>query len=187
MSTEQAQQPTVLYRQRTGPWGWRVCWVLLALLAGYGLLSSLDRGVPFALLSAALYPLTIGLPVLIALLTLWSIDRYNAITLTATELRVGRHRVPTSDLELPDLLQAASEHPELATRWADLLAQTPPPPEPAVGRVPMLGGSFGSTMGYVPVTVQLAGLGRRRVDAARPAELIGALLQARSGRAPSDG
>lgn len=185
MSGQPTVDRTVLYRQRTSRVGFRICYVLLAALVLYGLLSSLDRGMGFALLSAALYPVTLGIPVLIALLTLWSIDRYGAITLTPRELRVGRATVATRDLDLPDLLLQARETPALTGRWAPLIDRTPLPPERVVGQAKMLGGAYGSTYGSGTLTVRLEGLGWRTIDAKRPTELLDALLVARTGGPPS--
>ena len=172
---------TVLYRQRTGRVGFRLCYALLGALALYGLLSSLHRGIGFALLSAALYPLTLGIPVLVALGALWSLDVYGAVTLTRDELRVGRTTVPTSELDLPDLLVQARDTPGLAERWAGSIAQTPLPPERVVGQASMLGGSYASSYGSPALTVGLASLGWRRIDTRRPDELLDALLIARTG------
>ena len=172
---------TVLYRQRTGRVGFRICYALLGALALYGLLSSLDRGIRFALLSALLYPVTLGIPVVVALIGLWSVDVYGAVTLTRDELRVGRTRVPTSDLDLPDLLAQARDRTGLAERWGGLIASTPLPQERGGGHAPMLGGSYGSTLGSPALTVRLEGLGWRRIDTRRPHELLDALLVARSG------
>lgn len=184
MSRQPTLDATVLYRQRTGRTGFRICYLLLGLLALYGLLSSLDRGLGFALLSAVLYPVTLGIPVLIALLTLWSKDRYGAVTLTAETLRVGRTTVPVLDLDLTDLLLQAREVPALAERWAGLLAATPLPAERVVGQAPMLGGSYGSSYASAVLTVRLDDLGWRRIDAHRPTELLDALLIARTGGPP---
>ena len=185
MSRQPTVESAVLYRQRTGRLGFRVCYVLLGLLALYGLLSSLDRGLGFALLSAGLYPVTLGIPVVIALLALWSTDRYGAITLTPTQLRVGRATVATRDLDLDDLLLQAREIPALAQRWAPLLASTPVPSDRVVGQAPMLGGSWGSSYASAVITVRIDGLGWRRIDAKHPTELLDALLIARTGGQPN--
>ena len=185
MSRQPTVDSTVLYRQRTARLGFRICYVLLALLALYGLMSSRDESIGFALASALLYPVTLGIPVLIALLTLWSKDRYGAVTLTPTELRVGRTTVPTPDVDLADLLLQAREIPDLAQRWAAVIATTPLPAERVVGQAPMLGGSYGSTFGSDVLTVQLEHLGWRRIDAKHPTELLDALLVARTGDRPA--
>jgi hypothetical protein len=185
MSRQPTVDDTVLYRQRTGRLGFRLCYVLLGLLALYGLVSGLDRGIGYALTGAALYPVTLGIPVLIALLTLWSMDRYGAVTLTPSELRVGRATVRAQDVDLTDLLLQAREIPALAERWASVIASNPLPAERVVGQAPMLGGSYGSTYGSGMLTVRLAAGGWRGIDTKRPIELLEALLVARTGGPPS--
>lgn len=185
MSGQPTVDRTVLYRQRTSRLGFRICYVLLAGLALYGLFSDTSRGLGYALLGAALYPVTLGIPVVIALLTLWSMDRYGAVDLTPSELRVGRTTVPTRDLDLPDLLLQARETPELAGRWAPLIDRTPLPPERVVGQAKLLGGSYGSTYGSGMLTVRLAAGGWRGIDTKRHTELLDALLVARTGGPPS--
>lgn len=184
MSRSPTVDDSVLYRQRTGRLGFRICYVLLGLLALYGLLSGLDQGLGYALAGAALYPVTLGIPVVIALLTLWSKDRYGAVTLTPDTLRVGRTTVPVHALDLTDLLLQAREIPALAQRWAGLIASTPLPAERVVGQAPMLGGSYGSSYASAVLTVRIDGLGWRRIDAKRPTELLDALLIARTGGLP---
>jgi hypothetical protein len=184
MSRTPTADNAVLYRQHAGRLGFRICYVLLGLLALYGLLSGQARGLGHALTGAALYPVTIGIPVLIALLTLWFKDRHGAVTLTPDRLRVGRTTVPVQDLDLTDLLVQAREIPAMAERWAALLASTPLPAERVVGPAPMLGGSYGSSYASAVLTVRLEGLGWRRIDAQRPTELLDALLTARSGGPP---
>lgn len=184
MNAPSTRDRAVLHRERTSRVGFRICYAMLALLAVYGLLSSLDGGLDFALLSAALYPVTIGIPVVIALLTLWSIDRYGAVTLSPAELRVGRTTVPTADLDLTDLLQQARDTPGLAERWTPLIQSASLPPDRIVGQATMLGGSYGSTYGSRMFTVRLAGLGWRGIDTRQPVELLDALPVARTGGPP---
>lgn len=59
-----------------------MCWELLTLLFVGGLVANLEDGFGDALISALAYVVAWGIPVWVALLTLYSIDRYGKIELT---------------------------------------------------------------------------------------------------------
>jgi hypothetical protein len=99
------------------------------------------------------------------LLTLWSINRYAAVTLTRQTLRVGRDRVPVADIE-PQWVQmlARRADPSLAQRLAASATTVQLPGDGQVDneRGRLLGGAFGTTLGADLVTLELRGDGLRR-------------------------
>lgn len=68
-----------------------------------------------------------------------------------------------------------------------MLAGADLPGERVVGQAPMLSGAYGSTYGSWVLTIRLTDGGWRRIDAKRPAELLDALLRARTGQGPQAG
>ena len=99
------------------------------------------------------------------LLTLWSIDRYAAVTLTSDTLRVGRDRVPVADIE-PQWVHmlARRADPSLAQRLATSATTVQLPGDAQVDneRGRLLGGAFGTTLGGDLVTLELRGDGLHR-------------------------
>ena len=98
------------------------------------------------------------------LLTLWSMNRYAAVTLTRQTLTVGRDRVAVADLE-PQWVRmlAAKADPSLAQRLGTSITTLQLPgdrPDNERGR--LLGGAFGTTLGDDLVTLELRGDGLRR-------------------------
>ena len=179
-----ALEAEVFYSQRTSEWAWRVCWGLLALIAVVGLLISLERGLKFALTSALVCAAVWGIPVWVAMLTLFSIDRYGKIRLTREALRVGRATVATAQIDLEDLLLQAREDQAAARRWAHVLSGANLPATRIVGQAPMLGGSYGSTFGSAVLTIRLTDVGWRQIDVKRWGELLDGLLRVRTGQDP---
>jgi hypothetical protein len=92
------------------------------------------------------------------LLTLWSINRYAAITLTRDTLRVGRDRVPVADIE-PQWVRmlARRADPSLAQRLetSATTLQLPGATQVDPGRGRLLGGAYGTTLGDDLVTLEL--------------------------------
>jgi hypothetical protein len=99
------------------------------------------------------------------LLTLWSINRYGAITLTRDTLRVGRDRVPVAQIE-PQWVRmlAARADPSLAQRLGTsaTTVQLPGAGQVDLGRGRLLGGAYGTTLGDDLVTLELRGDGVAR-------------------------
>ncbi len=120
----------------------------------------------------------------VALLTLWSIDRYGKIELTRARLRVGRDTLPTSQVDLVDLLLQARSDEGAARRWRHVLDGVDLPAERIVGQAPLLGGAYGSVFGSQVLVIRLADASWGAIDVKRPAELLDALLRARTGQEP---
>ena len=94
------------------------------------------------------------------LLTLWSINRYGAITLTSDTLRVGRDSVPVAQIE-PQWVRmlARRADPTLAQRLGTSATtlQLPGDRQVDAGRGRLLGGAYGTTLGDDLVTLELQG------------------------------
>jgi len=118
------------------------------------------------------------------LLTLWSMNRYGAITLTRDTLRVGRDRLPVSRID-PAWVRM------LATRASSrleerVLASTAsfdvPEREISKGdRGRLLGGAYGATLGSDLVTLLLVDGERVSVQSGDREGLLGGLLTALDG------
>lgn len=148
--------PEVIYaRKPVSPTMWRLP-ILLWVLGSLALLhSTRDDLSSFQVVMALIIPGTIfG----IWLLTLWSMDRYGAITLTRELLRVGRDRVPVADIE-PQWVRmlAARADPTLAQRLGTSATtlQLPGTGQVDPGRGRLLGGAHGTTLGDDLVTLEL--------------------------------
>ncbi len=100
---------------------------------------------------------------------------------------MGRATLPISQVDLVDLLLQARLDEGAARRWRHLLDGAELPAERVVGQAPMLGGAYGSTYDSWVLTIRLTEGGWRRIDAKRPAELLDALLCARTGQEPQAG
>jgi hypothetical protein len=148
--------PDVIYaRKPVSRRMWRlpiVLWILgsLALLA-----STRDDLSSFQVVMALVIP---GTVLGIWLLTLWSMNRYGAITLTREVLRVGRDTVPVADIE-PQWVRmlAARADPTLARRLgiSATTLQLPGTSQVDRGRGRLLGGAHGTTLGDDLVTLEL--------------------------------
>ncbi len=113
----------------------------------------------------------------IALLTLFSMERYGRIRLSGDVLRVGRDRLPVADLDRTWLLGQVRVHPGTAARWPQS-AEVSPGLLPGVSSAPLLGGAYGVPGGATPVVLMLRDGTHRTVAARRPADLLDALLRA---------
>jgi hypothetical protein len=110
---------------------------------------------PFNVVFAAIAPGTVfG----IWLLTLWSMNRYGAISLTRETLRVGRDRVAVTDIE-PQWVRmlATRADPTLAQRLGSSATALQLPGSASVdgGRGRLLGGAYGATLGDDLVTLEV--------------------------------
>jgi hypothetical protein len=114
-------QDEVIYRRDIFPkWPSRVCWAaLLALAVVMPIVQPAESDVPFVV-DALGYAIAWGIPLWIALLTLWSLRRYSRVTVTRSELRVGRERIPVGRLDRDYVYLLATEIPALAGRLPDL-------------------------------------------------------------------
>jgi len=143
----------VLYSERAiRPWAWRLAWAILALVAIVPALidpSDGDRSLPNLALNIVAYGLTWAIPVWIALLTMWSIDRYGTITLTRETLTVGRESIPVQQLA--------------------------PPGVPTDGAVRRFGGSYRSTAGRGSIVLVLRDGSGISFDVRDPQALLRAL------------
>jgi hypothetical protein len=136
-------------------------WLLPAVLwvaSTAALLLSSDVALTtFQVVTAAIIP---GAVFGIWLLTLWSIDRYGAITLTRETLRVGRDTLAVAQIE-PQWVRmlAGKADPSLAARLATSAAtlQLPGDRVADTSRGRLLGGAYGTTLGDDLVTLELRG------------------------------
>lgn len=157
-----------------------VLWVLGSLALLYTTRDDLSS---FQVVMAVIIPGTIfG----IWLLTLYSMNRYGAITLTRETLRVGRDKVPVADIE-PQWVRmlAARADPTLAQRLGTSATalQLPGAREVDRSRGRLLGGAYGTTIGDDLVTLELRRDGiARNTRVSVPTKdrrgLLGGLLQA---------
>ena len=93
--------------------------------------------------NAAAYAATLGIPLWIALITLWSVNRYGRIVLTRERLRVGRHELPVAAIDA-------------AAAWQIALEKKGPLPPVVPGRVVRhMGGAWDTPMGLEPVVLAL--------------------------------
>ncbi|MGJ9412582.1 hypothetical protein ACHAAC_07710 [Aeromicrobium sp. CF4.19] len=143
--------PGTVYRQHVVP-RW-VLWGLLAALVALGVWAQWrdpgERGNTGAASFAAgalVYALVWGIPIWVALITVWSVNRYGSITLDGEQLRVGRERVRVEDIERDSVLRAASRPPGRRAARADTYA--------ASGKRPA-GGSLALPTGVGAITVTL--------------------------------
>ncbi|MEU4603573.1 hypothetical protein AB0F43_11390 [Kribbella sp. NPDC023972] len=97
------------------------------------------------------------------LLTLWSINRYGAVTLTRESLRVGRHTIAVAEIE-PQWVRmlAGRADPALAQRIAPHHVSAERQARRDRGQ--LLGGAYGTVLGDDLVTLELHGSGQRRVS-----------------------
>ena len=93
--------------------------------------------------NAAAYAATLGIPLWIALITLWSVNRYGRIVLTRERLRVGRHELPVAALDAA------------AAREVALDKKGPLPPVVPGRVVRHMGGAWDTPMGLEPVVLAL--------------------------------
>ena len=141
-------EPEVIYaRKAVSPRAWAVPFVLVAVLTVVLVVAVL----PDVRTSTVVAAVAGSSPVLaIWLLTLWSINRYGAVTLTREALRVGRDRVPVADIEPQWVRMLASKaDPALAQRIG-ISASTLQLPGARLAdrdRGRLLGGAYGATLG----------------------------------------
>lgn len=118
------------------------------------------------------------------LLTLWSIDRYGAITLTRSTLRVGRHRVPVREVDAAWVRMLATRaSPGLRDR---VLASAGTFDVPGVeassrDRGRLLGGGFGAAIGADRITLRLVDGTRVSAQTGDREGLLSGLLTALDG------
>ena len=141
---------------------WRipvVLWVAGTLALLYTTRDDLSS---FQVVTAAIIP---GMVFGVWLLTLWSLNRYGAITLTRDTLRVGRDRVPVADIE-PQWVRMLAHRadPTLVQRLGTsaTTVQAPGASQVDAGRGRLLGGAYGTTLGDDLVTLELRRDGAQR-------------------------
>lgn len=162
----------VVYEERaTSPRAWQAVYAGTGLLVLLALLGQ-DTVVEGLLVGALLSALIGG----IALVTLWSMERYGRIRLTREELRVGRHAVPLPDVDPRMLLAQAAAVPELAARWPQA-AGVDLSDAPMSARPPVMGGAYSEPMGHRSLYLLTRDKQYRRVPTKRPDALLAALLE----------
>jgi len=176
---------TVIYRRDIlSRWPDRVCWAaLLALAVVMPIVQPGEDDAPFVVDSLA-YVVAWGIPFWIALLTLWSIRRYGRVTVTRSELRVGRERIPVDHLDRDYVYLLATELPGLADRLPDL-------PDLPWERLRMhrdarparlLGGAYAAPIGVTAYSLMLKDGTAVAVATRDPVSLVEALLAVVPGR-----
>lgn len=182
MPPENAPASPVIYaRKPVTRRMWLVPVVLWVVATAAMLLTSGVALSTFQVVTAAIIPGTIfG----IWLLTLYSINRYGAITLTKDTLRVGRDTLPVARIE-PQWVRmlARKADPSLAARLGTSATtlQLPGDREVDTSRGRLLGGAYGSTLGDDLVTLELHGNERVSVPTRDRRGLLAGLLTALDG------
>ena len=177
-----ATESDVVYaRKAVSRRAWAIPFVLLAALVVVMVLTDL----PDVRSITVVAPLAAASPILaIWLLTLWSINRYGAVTLTRETLRVGRDRVPVADIE-PQWVRmlATRADPALAQRFGTSAStlQLPGGRQGDRDRGRVLGGAYGATLGDDLVTLELRGNQRVSVPTRDRRGLLAGLLTALDG------
>lgn len=149
-----------LYRVRAvSTRAWRIAWgLLLAVAVLPAVLQPSEAGF---LVDAPVYAVTWGIPLWVALLALWSINRYGDIAITPTTLAVGIHRVPLADLDPAGVREVPRRPPGVADRLTTSLEQVQVPHTPLDTvsrpgrRVRILGGAWGTPAGMDAVELPL--------------------------------
>lgn len=168
----------VYARKAVSARGWAVPFVLVGLLT----LGFVVADLPHVNATTVLAPVGASSPVLLIwLLTLWSLDRYGAVTLTRETLRVGRDRVPVADIE-PHWVRtlATKADPALAQRLGTSAStvQVPGSKQADRDRGRLLGGAYAATFGDDLVTLELRGNERVTVPTRDRRGLLAGLLTA---------
>jgi len=177
-----AAESEVLYaRKAVSRRAWAIPFALLAVLVVAMVIADLPdvRGI------TVIAPVAAASPILVIwLLTLWSINRYGAVTLTRDTLRVGRDRVPVADIE-PQWVRmlATRADPALAQRLGASAStlQLPGSRQADRDRGRLLGGAYGATVGDDLVTLELRHDQRVSVPTRDRRGLLAGLLTALDG------
>lgn len=177
-----ATNPEVVYARKPVSRRMWLLPVVLWVVATAALLLTSDVALStFQVVTALIIPGTIfG----IWLLTLWSINRYGAITLTRDTLRVGRDTLPVAQIE-PQWVRmlARKADPSLTARLTTSATtlQLPADRVADTSRGRLLGGAYGTTLGDDLVTLELRGNQRVSVPTRDRRGLLAGLLTALDG------
>jgi hypothetical protein len=177
-----ATDSEVIYaRKAVSGRAWAIPFVLVAVFTVVFVVLDL----PDLTATSAIAPIGASSPALaIWLLTLWSINRYAAITLTRDTLRVGRHSVPVATIDPVWVRMLASKAaPGLRDRvLASAAAFEVPGHETSNGdRGRVLGGAYGATLGADLVTLRLLDGTRVSAQTSDRAGMLAGLLTAVDG------
>ena len=159
---------------------WAVPGGLGLIAVAYSLVSERDR--PDRMLGSLLVMLILVAVVGgVWVLTLYSMNRYGTVTVTADTLRVGRDRVPVSTID-PDWVRmlATKASPGLRERVLASAGTIQVPHQDLVdpGRGRLLGGAYGTSMGSDQVTLRLTDGSRVTAPSNDRVGLLSALLTA---------
>lgn len=77
----------------------RSYWIVFALLTVGCVVGGLIDGTLRGWADASVWLLVYAIVAVVALVTIWSVHRYNSVTVTTSELRVGREVVPAAALD----------------------------------------------------------------------------------------
>jgi hypothetical protein len=176
-----ANDDVIYARRAVSGRAWAVPFVLLLALVVFVVVKDL----PDPSAGAALAVVGASSPVLaVWLLTLWSINRYAAVTLTRDTLRVGRHTVPVAELDPVWIRMLATKAaPSLRERVVASAAtfEVPGHETSNTDRGRLLGGSYAATLGADLVTLRLLDGTRVSVQTSDRTGLLAGLLTAVDG------
>jgi hypothetical protein len=177
-----APDPEVLYAR---PAVSRRAWVIpFALLAAFTLVMVVKDLPDFETITVVASVAGFSPVLAVWLLTLWSINRYGAITLTRQTLRAGRHSVPVAQIDPAWVRMLATKaSPGLKERvLASAATFEVPGLELSNGdRGRLLGGAYGATLGSDLVTLRLVDGSRVSAQTGDREGLLAGLLTALDG------
>src|SRR5690606_19604621 len=138
-------------------WLWKGTWAALLAVAIlppvlFGDVDSLGD----LLVQVFAYGLAWGVPVWVTLLTLWSMDFYGKVTVTRSELRVGRDRMPLAELDPAGGRAVDEDEPTLGRRVRSSAGDVHVPtsrPDPSGATYRYLGGSYGTPIGMDAISL----------------------------------
>jgi len=150
---------TVVYRGRAvAGWLWWGTWAaLLAMALVPPVLEDDFVSIGDFLIQVFAYGVAWGVPIWVMLLTLWSMEFYGRLTLTRSTLRVGRDRMPLSELDPVGARAVDREQPAMGARLRTSAGDVHVPrsararPHGATFRY--LGGSYGTPWGMDAVSL----------------------------------
>ncbi|WP_158604508.1 DUF3093 family protein [Nocardioides mangrovicus] len=169
--------PQTIYRKsRVSPRAWAlpvVLWVIAAVV--------IVVFFPGVSTSATVLAATLPTAIVLAiwLLTLWSMNRYGSLRLTAETLFVGRDTVPVDQIDPASVHGADSRPPGALERTVTSAATVQPPGQgpTSADMDRLLGGAYGSTLGDDVVVIRMRNGSRYGVPTTDRARLLAALRE----------
>ena len=177
-----ADSDRVVHRGRAvAGWLWWDTWAALLAAAVVPTLVYDDFDSTGDFLAQALgYGVVWGLVVWIVLITLWSMEFYGKVTLTRSDLRVGRDRVPLAELDPAGVRAVAANRPpslgrRVRSSMGDVHVPTSRPVGPDGATFRYLGGSFGTPVGTDAISLPTRDGGAVRFSVRDRGALLAAL------------